>query len=151
MGEHQSKLLSLSARSTLYEIFNDIIPNKIKMFNNLANIDSFSCDVCGKPDNNVHRFMNCIKTADIWNWVSDIIKNRLKIKITSPHLLLYRGIGKHNCRLKAALWLVCEAIVYNVKNHKNPSLYMFKKDIQDYRWNNRILFCKHFKNYLNIC
>lgn len=143
--------LSLSARSTLYEIFNDIIPNKIKLYNNIANTDNYLCNHCGQPDNNVHRIMNCSKTAEIWKWVSDIIKLKMKIQVESPHLLLYSSIAKYNCKLKAAVWLVCEAIAYNVKSHKNPSLYMFKKEIRDYRWNNRTLFSRIFKNYLNIC
>lgn len=143
--------LTLSTRSTLYEMFNDIIPNNIKMFNNIANVDDFQCDICGKPDDNIHRVTNCLKTSEIWLWVLKILKDRFEIRIESPLLLLYKGISKQNSKFKAALWLICEAIAYNVKNHKNPSLFMFQKRIRDTRWNNNKLFKKHFGNYLNIC
>lgn len=143
--------LTLSSRSTLYEIFNDIIPNKIKLFNNISNTENYLCDVCGKPDNNIHRIINCTKTKIIWKWVTEIVKKRFRIQVESPHLILYYGIAKNNCKMKAALWLVCEAIAYNVKNHKNPSLFIFQKEIRDYRWNNYSLYKKHFKKYLNIC
>ena len=143
--------LTLSTRSALYEIFNDIVPNNIKMFNNIANVDNFNCDVCGKPDNNLHRIINCTKTSKIWLWVSGIIRNRFKIEIKSPHLLLYKRVGKQNRKFKAAIWLVCEAIAYNVNHHRNPSLFQFQKIIRDTRWNSKKLFSNHFGNNLNIC
>lgn len=98
--------LSIASRSILYELFNDIIPNNVKLYKHIANTENFNCVICGKPDNNEHRIRYCTYSVEIWNWVSEIIKNRFKINIEHPHRLLYLGIGKKNHLRKAALWLV---------------------------------------------
>lgn len=142
--------LSTYARSMLYLIFNDVIPNKVKMYNYTDRVDNDRCNICNKPDTNFHRIKECIKSNVVWNWVKDIIKNRLKINLNNPEEILYYGISKENYRRKAALWLVAEAISYNVIHYKNPSLFCFQKRIRELRWNYRHAFAYNFKNFLNL-
>lgn len=143
--------LSTNARSTLYLTFNDVISNKVKLFNYTNLVSNRNCDLCNNPDTNVHRIKNCLQSGVIWNWVEGIIKNRFKLKLNSPEEILYHGITKMNYQKKAALWLVSEAISYNIYHFKNPSLYCFQKNVREIRWNNKTAVNIHFQNHLNIC
>lgn len=144
--------VSTQARSVLYEVFNDSYPNKVKMFNhNFANVDNYQCDVCGKPDTNNHRIKECTFSSIIWNWITEIVTNKLKQTIDSPEDMLYKVISNRNVKAKSALWLVAEAVLYNMTNYKHADLFCFKKQIREKRWNNRKLFEKHFDKFLNIC
>lgn len=143
--------LSSNARSVLYLIFNDVIPNKVKMYNYTDKVDNNICEICNKPDTNIHRIKQCRDSGIVWNWIGNIIRKNLKIKLRSPEEILYYGISKKGYRKKAALFIVAEAMAYNVVHYKNPSLYSFQKIIRDYRWNNRKAFMSNFKTYLNIC
>lgn len=107
--------ISSQASSCLYEIFNDVYPNKVKMFNhNFANIDNCLCDVCGEPDTNIHRIKHCKKSKDVWDWVSDVIKNKIRLKLQSVDEIIHRRVNNKDNRGKSALWLVSEMIVYNI-------------------------------------
>lgn len=144
--------LSSQARSVLFEIFNDAYPNRIKMYNhNFANVSNFLCEVCLNPDSNVHRIKSCIKSKVVWEWVTDVIKNKFKLKIKTVDEILYKRVNIKDCKAKSALWLVAEAVAYNMKNYKQSNLFCFKKHIREARWNNKKLFEKHFDKFLNIC
>lgn len=143
--------LSINTRSTLYLTFNDVIPNKVKLFNYTNLVNNKNCDICNNPDTNVHRIKSCLHSGVIWKWVGDIVKKRFKLNLNSSEEILYYGISKGNYLKKAALWLVAEAISYNVYHFKNPSLYCFKKIVRELRWDRRAIFERHFQNNLNIC
>lgn len=143
--------LSLSTRSILYLIFNDVIPNKAKMYIYTDKVDHNLCEICHKPDTNIHRIKECHQSGIIWNWIRDIIEKRLKLKLRSPEEILYNGITKKNYLKKAALYLVAEAMAYNIIHYKKPSLFSFKKLIREARWNNKNVFRAVFKSCLNIC
>lgn len=143
--------LSSNARSILYLIFNDVIPNKVKMYNYTDKVDNNLCEICKKPDTNIHRIKECNHSGLVWKWIETIIAKSIKIKLRAPEEILYNGISRKAHKKKAALFIVAEAMAYNVINYKNPSLYSFQKIIRDYRWNNRRAFNINFKTYLNIC
>lgn len=144
--------ISSQARSILFEVFNDAFPNKVKMFNhNFAQITSPVCDICNKPDTNIHRIRQCKYSKPVWDWVITIVKTRLDQKLISIEELLYKAINDKNIKAKSALWVVAEAIAYNMVNFKSSNLFCFKKLIRECRWSNKILFKKHFNDFLNIC
>ena len=86
--------------------------------------------------------------------MKNIIRNRLKIMITSPDEILTVNIGVGDCKSKAALWLVTEVMKFNLENYgKNgmDGLSHLKNVIRESRWNNKVCFMRNFKHFLNIC
>lgn len=147
-----AKFVSSQARSVLFEVFNDVYPNRIKMFNhNFANVSNCLCEICDKHDSNIHRIKECKNSKIVYDWVSDIIKTKFKIRMKSAEEIIYKSINVKDSKARSALWLVSEMIMYNMKYHKNSCLYSFKKLIRDARWNNKKLFDKQFGKFLNFC
>lgn len=144
--------VSSFAQSILFEVFNDAYPNKVKMYkHNFSQVDNNLCEICKKPDTNIHRIKQCEHSKPVWDWVTTILKSKLNQKIKTPEDIFYKAISDKNVKAKSALWLVSEVIAYNMINLKTSNLFCFKKHIRESRWNNRILFKKHFDNCLNIC
>lgn len=147
-----SNWLCSDDKSNLFMLFNDVIPNKEKLTKyGIGRIPDFNCDTCRTPDNNFHRIVECRKTVEIREWVSDIIRNKLHLEFVNLDEILAWFVPEKNSRLKAAMWLAVHSISYMVRQKHSLSLYWFKKSIRDIRWNNRAFFKKQFGNYLNVC
>ena len=60
--ENMSKnFITSSAKSTMFEIFNDIVPNQVKMYNHhINNLSNYHCETCKEIDNNLHRIKNAL-------------------------------------------------------------------------------------------
>lgn len=147
--------LSSSAKTSLFIILNDLVPTKSKMFRHgIAGVPSPNCDVCGACDTMQHRIETCGPARKVWEWVTMIIRTRLKITIDSPDESLSLHIGERDCKSKAALWITVQAMMFNLKNFGKSGmdcLEKFKNVIREERWNQKQFFIVHFKTYLNIC
>lgn len=151
------KFITTSAKSTLFLILNDLIPTKSKMLrHNVSGIQNSLCEYCNSRDTMQHRIEVCGDSKETWNWVRNIIRDRMKIVIQSPDEILSLNIGEKDHKSKAALWIVVEVMKFNINNFgkkKNGTdcVNEFKNVIRESRWNNKYCFAKHFKQFLNIC
>lgn len=149
------KFISSNAKTYLFSVLNELIPTRSKMYRHkIAGIDSPICLLCGNLDSITHRIKSCGSSAVIWNWISNIILIRFRIDISDPEELIALKWNPKNWHRNAGLWLVLEALRFNVNNYGLNGmgcLDKFKKEIRDARWNNRIVFLKYFKHVLDIC
>lgn len=147
--------ISTSMKTILFVVYNDLVTTKSKMFRHkIAGIDSEYCIVCGNIDTVTHRIRSCQNAKLVWTWITNIIKNRFKIRIADPEELLALQINSSNFRNNGALWLTVKAIQFNIENFGRKDidwLTDFRSSIRNDRWNNRMSFIKFFKNFLDIC
>lgn len=138
-------------KSNIYLLLNDAVPNKEKLYAyGIGRLPDKNCCICGVPDNNLHKIFECAKGRNIRDWVSQIIRSRLKIDFRRLDDLLVWNI-KNEPRQNAALWLAVHCISWIVNPVNSDSLYIFQKSIREQRWSNRKLFSNHFGSHLNIC
>lgn len=146
-----SRFINFQDRARMYALVNDIIPNKEKLqAYGIGHVISTCCEKCNLPDSNDHRIKKCKTARIIWDWCRHIIQNRLKVEINNIEDILQLKVPARSKQMKAALWLVCKAISFNLRVQE-PVLYLFKKEIREERWNKRKLFLIEFGNLLNIC
>lgn len=146
-----SNFLPLNERAYLYIFINDLVPNKEKLkAYNIGHINATVCEKCSLSDTNEHRIKQCPKAKMIWDWCTNIIRQKMKINVNDIEDILQLRIHPTSKQLKAALWLTAKAISFNLRA-REPSLFIFKKEIREIRWNNRNGFETEFGNYLNIC
>lgn len=147
---HQS-FLNMEDRSKMFVFVNDLVPNreKLKAYN-IGNLVSTNCEKCGLVDSNTHRLKECPKAKKIWEWCSQVVQSRYGVNIHDLEDILQFRINLKSKKHKAVLWLTVRVISYNIRV-KEPSLFVFKKDLREMRWNNRRAFKEEFGNLLNIC
>lgn len=139
-------------KSTCFAFWNNIISNKEKLVAyNIGRIDNSVCDQCSLSDSNQHRLELCASAQIISNWTKTIILKQYKIKLSNLEDILHYEIDDSKENEKAALWLAVRTISFNLKRYPLPSLYVFKKEIREMRWENRSFFNHCFGSYLNIC
>lgn len=132
--------LPLADRAKLFEFLNDIVPNRSKLLAyNIGNMSTAKCEICGETDSNFHIIKECPKAKVVWDWCSQVVRNKLNLKIVDMEDILQYPIEEKSAEQKAALWLVVRAIAYNVRV-KEPCLFVFKKELRELRWNNRKTF-----------
>lgn len=148
---YSSKYFSSEAKSMLYVILNDIFSNNEKLCKYKVRGQSDNrCVICNKLDTNFHRIKDCKYSGKVWKWVEDLIRNRIHISINSATEIVAAYIGDSRKDMKAALWIVVEAIMYNMKHYKNPSLFVFQNMLRNQRWNQRLFFKKVFGKYVFV-
>lgn len=149
------KFITSNAKTCLFSVLNELVPTRSKMYRHrIAGIDSPNCILCGNQDTITHRIRSCGTSSVIWNWMKSLILIRFRVNISDPDELIALQWNPKNCQKNAGLWLVLEAIRFNLMNYGLSGmgcLEKFKKEIRDIRWNNRIGFVKYFKNVLDIC
>lgn len=146
-----SSFLLSEDRSKIYELVNDLIPNKKKLVEYGIRRMSDVCDECQVVDSNEHRLKFCPKTEDIRSWVEVIIRQRMKLEYVDLEMFLTSQLDRKCFRQRSALWLVCHYYSYVLKSYPKCSLFVFKKGIRECRWNKREEFRRNFESYLNIC
>lgn len=143
--------LSSYAKEALYMVYNNLVPNRSKMFRlKVRGVVDNLCEICNNVDSTEHRIKNCKNTRPVWEWVEEIISKRLKLVVEDPEEIMQMSIVT-SMKRKACLWLVAEVICFNLKNTKNATVKDFQHHIRKIRWNFREVFKKHFGNLLNIC
>ena len=138
-------------KSSLFCFVNDLIPNKVKLMTyGIGRLQNSNCDTCSKPDDNQHRITGCSTDAQqVWEWANEISRKHLKLSFTNAEHILSWKINPKNCRQKAALFIVSRAISFNL--YKGGSLFNFKKQIREMRWNHQRAFKHHFGKICNFC
>lgn len=112
--------------------------------------DSKFCENCGLVESVSHLVKYCQTSEEIWRWLKNILNKRLKILVKDPDELLSLSIGDRDFKYKAALWLTVQTIVYNLEKRGFGDLNEFKQGIRIVRFNNKAIFERHFKHFLNI-
>lgn len=136
------------AKSIIYEILNDIYPNKEKLCSyNVRGLNNAECEICHELDTNLHRITNCTNSKEIWEWVVEKVNVNMKANLPDPMEILSAYIGTKNRIFQAVYWIVSEAIVYNMRHYKNPSLFVFKSILRNKRWDQRQFFVRRFGKY----
>lgn len=145
-----SNFLPMEDKSQLYLFVNDLIPNREKLFRyGIGRLQNSNCEVCLLPDDNKHRIMGCTSGAQqVWEFTNITLAKHLKLKFVNAENILSWKINPKNERQKTALFLVSRAISFNL--NKEGSLYNFKKQIREMRWNHKMAFKKHFGTYCNF-
>lgn len=148
------EFISSDTKTYLFSLLNELIPTRSKMFRHgIAGIDSPNCILCGNLETITHRIKSCDKSTVIWNWIKNLVIVRIRINTRDPEELIALQFNSKSYKKNAGLWLVCEAIRFNLMNYGLDGmgcLEKFKKEIRDARWNNKAVFAKYFKNVLNI-
>lgn len=144
------RFISTDIRSMVFCFVNDIITNGKKLSAYNIRSSQGNCRRCGIADSNFHRLKECPKAKIIWEWCSSIVQTRYKISVVDLEDLLPFSICKSSQQQKAALWLTMKVISFNL-TFSEPSLFVFKKEIREERWNNRKFFASEFGSNLNIC
>lgn len=136
-------------KSRLFAFLNNLIPNKEKlMAYNIGRLSNNLCDICNGIDNNGHRIMECPQSRIISNWTKNKVEKISGIKLVNLEDILSFEIDENKKSEIAALWLCILAISFNLKCYPGPSLFVFKKEIREMRWNNRLIFNKVFGTHL---
>lgn len=138
-------------RSKVYELINDLIPNKKKLVEYGIRRMCEMCEECNEIDTNEHRLKFCTVTSEIRLWVEAIIRQRIKIEFNDLEIFLISNLENKCVRQRSALWLVCHYFTYVLKCYPKCSLFVFKKSIREIRWSNREGFKNNFESFLNIC
>lgn len=146
-----SSFLHSEDRSKMFELVNDLVPNKKKLVDYGIRRMSDVCDECQEVDTNEHRLKTCPKSDDIRTWVEIVIRQRLKLDFIDLEIFLISRLEQKCFRQKSALWLVCHYYAYVLKCFPKCSLFVFKKSIRELRWNNREGFKRNFGSCLNVC
>ena len=90
----------------------------------------------------------CSDSKDIWAWVENLIKTKFQLNYRIPEqVFVDETVDKSNIK-KVTLFIVSEAISYNIKHYKNGSLFDFLRKLRNIRWNNRIFLEKQFGSAL---
>lgn len=145
----RSCFLSMEDKSRLYYFVNDLIPNREKLISyGIGRLQNSNCDICSLPDDNKHRIMRCKNAQQVWEWTIEVLRKHLKLNFQNAENILAWKVNPNNQRQKAALWLVCRAISFNL--YREGNLFCFKKQIREMRWNDRIAFKRHFGKYCNF-
>lgn len=142
--------ISTDIRSIVFSFANDLIANGKKLSTYNIRRSSESCRRCGLLDTNFHRLKECPKAKIIWEWCTSIVRTRFNMDVVDLEDLLPFMICKSSQKQKAALWLSMKAISFNLRASE-PSLFVFKKEIREERWNNRKMFASEFGSNLNVC
>lgn len=144
--------LSTDGKHAMFITLNDIVPYKDKLLrNNVRGTVSNLCESCGEIDSSKHRIKECVTSKKVWTWVTQVMNNRMRLKINDPEEMICTKINKKAPNQKAGLYLCTEAMAYNLLHFGSGSLYHFQSIIRDKRWNNRKLFKTHFDNFMSIC
>lgn len=151
-GNCSKSFLSTNAREGLYMCVNDIVSSKVKQLRNkIVGISNDTCEFCGQQDTTEHRVKMCVGSKEIWTWIHDLIGRRFRLGLSDPEEIIGINMSEKAYKEKAALWLVCEAIAFNLKHFgKQRRLYKFQQHIRQLRWNNIVAIRKHFENCLNV-
>lgn len=146
-----SNFLNSKCKTVLFCIFKDIVLNKKKLhLYGIRGTDSEFCENCGLVESVSHLVKYCQTSEEIWRWLKNILNKRLKILVKDPDELLSLSIGDRDFKYKAALWLTVQTIVYNLEKRGFGDLNEFKQGIRIVRFNNKAIFERHFKHFLNI-
>ena len=65
----------------MYTFVNDLVPNREKLLAyNIGRLNSANCGKCGEIDSNRHRIKLCPKAKKVWDWCSQVMQSRYKLK-----------------------------------------------------------------------
>lgn len=142
--------ISLGDRSKLFCFANNLIATGEKLAAYNVRRTARFCDSCGGVDDVYHRLKVCPNAKTLWQWCSQVIRARMGVKINDMEELLSRKLCSSSQKQKAALWLAVRVMSFNLAGPV-PSLYIFKKQLREHRWNNRKIFVEEFGRNLNIC
>lgn len=143
--------LNSEDKSNVYLLLNDVLPNKEKLqAYGIGRLPDTNCSKCGVPDNNLHKLVECERGKSIREWVTQILRSRLKIEYRRIDDILLWNI-RNEPRQNAALWLAVHYMSWVINPVNTDSLYVFQKSIREIRWSNRNMFNKYFGTFLNIC
>lgn len=129
---------------------NNLIPTGEKLSAYNVRRNASLCGKCGAVDDVSHRLKMCPNAKRVWQWCSEIIRTRMKTDVSDLENFLSQRVCLRSQKQKAALWLTVRVISFNLAGPE-PSLFVFKRQLRELRWNNRKVFDKHFGRYLNIC
>lgn len=142
--------ISTEDRSAMFCFVNDIIANGQKLAAYNIRSNQGTCKRCGALDTKFHRLKECPKAKIVWEWCRFIVRSRYNMRINDLEDILPFMLSKTSQKHKAALWLTARVISFNLRVAE-PSLFVFKKEIRELRWNNWKCFVNNFGSQLNIC
>lgn len=143
--------LDSNTKQALFLMFNDIVPTKEKLFKHkIRGTDNNLCNTCGLVDSVKHRIQMCKGSKIVWEWVALKIKNGLKLNIEDPEKILGKEINVKNLQSKTCLWLVTNAIEYNLKHFAEGNVMKFQRFLYDKRWNLQKCYVKEFGKWVNV-
>lgn len=143
----QSNFISSEEKHSLFIMLNDLIPTKAKLFRHkVRDTNTNLCEYCNKLDTSKHRIKLCSSSRLVWNSVKTTIIRKLGLDIVDPEELL--GKTFKNEKEKLGLWLVVEAIAYNLKNFGNGTVADFECKVREKRWNNKKFYDRVFGKWI---
>ncbi|XP_055608147.1 uncharacterized protein LOC129755599 [Uranotaenia lowii] len=144
-----SKLISSTDRSSMFMLFNDLIPNKEKLrAYNIGNLQDSNCSECSQEDSNEHRIKKCTTSKELWNWQENVLRTNLKLTIDKPEDLLSVRLNSNDKSLKTGVWLVIRTISFIIRRYPNSSMFELRKEIIEWRWKNKEQVLKELGNWL---
>lgn len=147
-----TNFISSNDKAKLFAYINNIIPNKEKLVAyNIGRVTDSFCDFCNNADSNGHRVSECPQARIISNWTKSVISRSCKLEMEHLEDILTYEIDENKKSDNAALFLSVRAMSFNLKCYPQPSLFVFKKELREMRWNNREIFGRVFGTSLNIC
>lgn len=143
------KFIDSNLKTVLYYYVNGIVPTRSKLFkNNIRGTEDNTCKVCGKVDDAEHRLKTCKTSINVWNFVQEVIKKKLRIPVADPTELLDKTISRNNEKL--GLWIVVNAISYNLKHFTSSNVMEFQQIINEGLYQRTQYFEKEFGNYVSL-
>jgi hypothetical protein len=88
--------------NTVNLVVNDAIPNGERLRRHRISDDPPNCTTCGQIDDTLHRVKYCIGSSTIWPFLTQLLIQRLALKISDPSELLSGRLDIHG---EAGLWL----------------------------------------------
>lgn len=116
-------------KTNVYLLLNDVLPNKEKLqAYGIGSLTDTNCNICGVPENNLHKIVECARGKSIKEWVSHILRSRMKIDYRRIDDILVWNINNEP-RQNAALWLAVHCISWLVNPVNSDSLYVFPENL----------------------
>jgi Reverse transcriptase (RNA-dependent DNA polymerase) len=132
--------------SAVYLVINDVIPCGVRLNRHQISGAQPICSTCGQIDDTVHRVKYCVGSRVIWQFLKNLLIQRLGLQINDPAELLSQDLGISG---RAGLWLTTAAIWFNINNYRSGQLENYKQEIREMRWRRRDLLTR-FRNFLLI-
>jgi hypothetical protein len=132
--------------STAYLVMNDVIPSGQKLYRHRISTDQPLCSTCGSLDSTTHRVKYCHGSTNIWLFLTNVLTQRLDLRINDPIELLENKLNNHS---EAGLWFTIAAVWYNINKFRTGQLEEFKQEVRVVRWQKRKLLEK-FGNSIHI-
>lgn len=79
----------------------------------------------------------CSSSKEVRDWVCRIIHNTLKVQFNDFEDILSWDFDLECPRQKTVSWLAVHYIAFCVQKHPKISLFVFKKSIREFRWNQK--------------